>query len=132
MKLRQTVTFLAPMLLLAFVTGCSVSTPHVEIELPLATKSGTVTLDKGIKYAQRMQAAYREKLSAHARMGSDGGATLITLASVVLGFAAFDVHIDNITGTALAGAPVTPLETGTQRSPRAHLYSWHGGHKLRY
>lgn len=109
------------------LAGCAgLSTPYVEIERPAAAvEREDVTLAYGIAYAQQARAAYRAKLSEHARIGTDGGAALITLAAIVLGLAAFDAHTDMITGAALAGG--TGYAIGNWYANDAHQLTYLAG-----
>ena len=103
MIFHQRGTIVIAMFVSVFLAGCAVYNPHVEIERPIEPLPTPVPISYGIEYAQNAQKAYRDKLAAHARLGTSGGAALITLGSAVLGLAAFDAHIDVIKGTALAG-----------------------------
>lgn len=84
------------------LTACTLSSPYGETGLTDAYRSQDTVLSEGMKHAQDVEHAYREKLAAQAKLGTHGGAALITLASVILGLATFDSHTDAIKGTALA------------------------------
>ena len=122
MTFRRLILVFAPILLSAFLAGCSVSNPYIDIPRPARSESETIALGSGIEYAQKVQAAYRRKLAEHAQIGTDGGAALMLLGSAVLGLAAFDAHIDSIIGTALAGGTGYALGNWYANEDHEHVY----------
>jgi len=101
--------------------GCSLSTPYVKVDR--AKPAGeSASVPEGIAYAERTADAYREKLSAQARLSTDGGAALITLASIVLGLAAYDVHRDAIIGGALLGGTGYAVGNWYRNAPHEAVY----------
>ena len=122
MTLRRHMVVFALILSSASLTGCSISNPYIDIPRPARSESESIAIGSGIEYAQNVQAAYRRKLAEHAQIGIDGGAALTLLGSAVLGLAAFDVHIDSIIGTALAGGTGYALGNWYANEDHEHVY----------